>query len=459
MDEAGRSPKPRVLLIEDDPSGREVARYNLVKEGYEVTVADDGEAGIERFDAARHALVITDVKMPGVSGMDVLQAVKETAPNTPVIVVTAFGNVQLAVEAMKAGAEDFIGKPFNRDQLLLAVRRALDARGLREEVRALRRRVKGTERPIVSRSQAMTRLLDVVDRVAVSEATVLITGESGTGKELIARRLHARSARADGPFVAVNAAAIPDQLLESELFGHERGAFTGADRAREGRFRQARGGTIFLDEIAEIPLALQAKLLRVLQERVVDVVGGERPVPVDVRVVAATNRDLQAEVAAGRFREDLFYRLNVVEVSIPPLRERPEDIEPLARHFVTQIAGGRDLACPRPLIDELRARSWPGNVRELENACERAVVLCAGDTLSLEDLPRRASTPDPAGTEVWPELPLDGLSLIDLEKRVIERVLRMQSGNVSKSARYLGIPRHVLIYRMEKYGVRREPPR
>ena len=450
---------PRLLLIEDDPSGREIARYNLSKVGYEVTVAEDGEAGLARFDPARHALVLTDVKMPGVSGMDVLRVVKEATPSTPVIVVTAFGNVELAVAAMKAGAEDFIGKPFNRDQLLLAVRKALDTRSLREEVHALRRQVRGTERPIISRSDTMARLLDVVDRLAASEATALITGESGTGKELIARRIHARSARADGPFVAINAAAIPETLLEAELFGHERGAFTGAVQARKGKFRLAQGGTIFLDEVAELPATLQTKLLRVLQERVVDVVGGERPAPVDVRVVAATHRALPEEVAAGRFREDLFYRLNVVEVSIPPLRERTEDIEPLARHFVTRFAGDRDLECPDALIDELRARPWPGNVRELENACERVVVLCAGDTLSLDDLPPRALASGSAEEDAWPALPPDGLSLIDLERRVIERVIDMQGGNVSRSARYLGIPRHVLIYRMEKYGVRREPPR
>ena len=450
---------PRLLLIEDDPSGREIARYNLSKVGYEVTVAEDGEAGLARFDPARHALVLTDVKMPGVSGMDVLRVVKEATPSTPVIVVTAFGNVELAVAAMKAGAEDFIGKPFNRDQLLLAVRKALDTRSLREEVHALRRQVRGTERPIISRSDTMARLLDVVDRLAASEATALITGESGTGKELIARRIHARSARADGPFVAINAAAIPEPLLEAELFGHERGAFTGAVQARKGKFRLAQGGTIFLDEVAELPATLQTKLLRVLQERVVDVVGGERPAPVDVRVVAATHRALPEEVAAGRFREDLFYRLNVVEVSIPPLRERTEDIEPLARHFVTRFAGDRDLECPDALIDELRARPWPGNVRELENACERVVVLCAGDTLSLDDLPPRALASGSAEEDAWPALPPDGLSLIDLERRVIERVIDMQGGNVSRSARYLGIPRHVLIYRMEKYGVRREPPR
>ena len=452
--------RPRILVIEDDASARELARYNLSKQGYEVQVAGDGAEGLERFAAGRYDLVITDVKMPGISGLEVLRRVRGEAPagtQTPVIVVTAFGDVTMAVEAMKAGAEDFIGKPFNRDQLSLAVAKALEGRRLREEVRSLRRRLHGTEREIVSASNAMARVLEVADRVAASEATVLVSGESGTGKELVARRVHARSPRADGPFVAVNAAAIPENLLEAELFGHAKGAFTGADRAREGRFRQARGGTIFLDEVGELPLSLQTKLLRVLAERIVDVLGSDKPVPVDVRVVAASNRDLRQEVAEGRFREDLYYRLNVVEVHVPALRDRPEDIEPLARHFVERFSGGRDIALGSEVIDALRARSWPGNVRELENACERLVILCNDVQLSVADLPPDADAATSAvDADEWPALPPEGLSLIDLEKRVIERVLQRQGNNVSQSARYLGIPRHVLVYRMEKYDLRRK---
>jgi two-component system NtrC family response regulator len=452
------SPAPRdtILLIEDDPSGREVARFNLERAGYAVDCSPGGEEGLARFDAARHAVVITDVKMQGITGMEVLARIKAASPDTPVLVVTAFGNVELAVAAMRAGAWDFLGKPFNRDQLLLTVEKALAARRLQEEVRALRRQSRGVERPLVAASAPMRALLEVADRVAASEATVLITGESGTGKELVARRLHARSPRADGPFVTVNCAAVPAGLLESELFGHVRGAFTGADRDRPGRFREAHGGTLFLDEVAEIPPALQVKLLRVLQERTVDVLGRDRPQAVDVRVLAATNRDLAAEIREGRLREDLYYRLNVVELHVPALRERPDDLEPLVRHFVERAAPGRELAVTAELVAELTRRSWPGNVRELENACERLVVLCRGDTLEVADLPPLSPAPGARPSDEWPPLPPEGLSLVDLEKRVIERALALKGGNVSQTAVYLGVPRHILLYRLEKHGVRRD---
>ncbi|MFY0532930.1 sigma 54-interacting transcriptional regulator [Nannocystis pusilla] len=288
--------------------------------------------------------------------------------------------------------------------------------------------------------------------MARAAAPVLVTGESGTGKELIARRVHTRSPRHAGPFVAVNCAAIPAELLESELFGHVRGAFSGALRDRPGRFRQADGGTLFLDEVAELPAPLQAKLLRVLQERVVDVVGSDVPVPVDVRVIAATNRD------PGDLRGDLLYRLRVVEIELPPLRERVEDIPQLVRHFVARFAGGRDVEIPEDVLADMSSRTWPGNVRELENACERAVILCSGEVLRVEDLPpRTAAAPAvAAGGDEWlPALPEDGLSLVDLEKRVIERVLALKRGNITQAAAYLRVPRHVLSYRMEKYGLRR----
>ncbi len=338
---------------------------------------------------------------------------------------------------MKEGAADFVGKPFNRDHLLLSVSRALEGKQLREEVRQLRRKAAGVERPLIAASDAMRRVLEIADRVAGSDATVLVTGETGTGKELVARRVHARSERSDAPFVAINCAAVPGDLLESELFGHEKGAFTGATRAREGRFRQADGGTLFLDEIGELPGPLQGKLLRVLQERVVDVVGGDKPVPVDVRMVAATNRDLAAMAREGSFREDLLYRLNVLEVRVPPLRERPAEIEPLVRHFVERFAKGRDLSVPDDVMAELRSRPWPGNVRQLENACERLVILCPGDTLRVDDLPPREGGSASEPSAAWPELPPEGLSLVDLEKRVIERVLALKNGNVTQAAQYL----------------------
>jgi two-component system NtrC family response regulator len=454
-------PAKRILLIEDDPAGRELAAFNLEKAGHPVDAVASGEAGLEQFDPGRHGMVITDIRMPGVSGMDVLGKIKERSPATPVLVITAYGDVETAVEAMKLGAVDFIGKPFNRDHLLLVVERALAGRRLEQEVHSLRSRLGGVERPIVRASAAMEQVVEMADRVAASDATVLITGESGTGKELIARRIHSRSDRADGPFVPVNVAAMPAELLESELFGHEKGAFTGATRARKGRFRQADQGTIFLDEVGEIPPALQGKLLRALQERAIEVVGADVPVGVDVRVVAATNRDLAAEVKAGRFRDDLFFRLNVVEINVPPLRGRADDVDALVEHFVAGFGEGRELSIGADLLERLRARTWPGNVRELENACQRLVVLCPGSELRIDDLPpdvvgEGAAAGEGALLDGWPPLPEDGLSLVDLEKRVIERVLRLKGGNVTQAAVYLGVPRHVLAYRMEKYGIPRK---
>jgi len=450
------STKHRILLIEDDASGREMGAFNLRGAGHEVDVAASGEEGLAVFSNS-HDLVVTDIRMPGMSGLDVLRTIKSKAPDVPVVIITAFGSVDVAVEAMRGGAYDFIVKPFKRDQLLLTVARALENRALRAEVQTLRRKTKGIERPIVAASDAMRRVLDVADRVAPTDATVLITGETGTGKELVARRIHARSSRGDGPFVAVNCAAIPAELIESELFGHEKGAFTGANRARRGRFRQAQGGTIFLDEIGEMPLALQGKLLRALQEKRVDVVGSDVPVEIDARVIAATNQELPTRVAEGAFRQDLFYRLNVMEIPIPALRERPDDIDALVDHFVGEHSRDRDIGVSSVLREEMRRRPWPGNVRQLENACERAIILCPSDELRVEDLPPLVDSPaGPTSQSMeWPELPPEGLGLVDLEKRVIERVLLLKQGNVSQAAAYLRVPRHILTYRMAKYGIRR----
>ena len=450
----------RILFVDDDRAGREVALFNLRKAGHKVTAASDGQEGLSLFSPEKFDLVVTDVKMPGISGVDLLRRIRSLAPDVPVLVITAFGNVETAVEAMKAGAYDFIGKPFHRDQLLLSVEKALERRRLAAEVRNLRVRASGVEREIVSVSAAMQRVLEIADRVAATDASVLISGESGTGKEAIARRIHVRSPRAEGPFVAVNCAAIPGELLESELFGHARGAFTGAVRDRLGRFRQAERGTLFLDEIGEIPLDLQAKLLRALQERTVDVVGGDKPVPVDVRILAATNRDLLERIGEGTFREDLYYRLNVVEIRVPPLRERPEDIPPLVEHFLAELASDREVEVPPTVLDELKRRPWPGNVRELKNACERMVILCRGGEVSAADLPppppRRKGEDAAAEGEEWPALPAEGLSLVDLEKRVIERALRQKGGNITQAAAFLRIPRHILVYRIGKYGIRRD---
>ncbi len=451
----------RILFIDDDAGGRQMAVYNLRKAGYQVDEAENGRQGLERFRPESHDLVVTDVRMPEPSGIDVTRTLKERAPDVPVVVITAFADVDTAVAAMKAGALDFVIKPFGRDQLVMTVQRALEHRQLERENRELKRRLLGIERPIIYRSQAMADTVATADRVAQSQASVLVTGESGTGKELIARRIHARSQHDEGPFVVVNCTAIPAELVEAELFGHEKGAFTGATRARAGRFRQADRGTLFLDEVGELPLAVQGKLLRVLQEGVVDVVGADQPVSVDVRIIAATNRDLRGAVNEGAFRQDLYFRLNVVEISVPPLRSRPEDIAILAEHFVREFAAGQEIAISDQVLAELQRRDWPGNVRELRNACERMVVLCQGDTLALDALPEPAPGRTPQRTdgslENWPELPADGLSLLDLEKNVIQRAFALKKGNISETARYLRIPRHILVYRIEKYGISRPP--
>ncbi len=443
-----------ILFIDDDATGREVATYNLKRAGFAVDAAENGAAGLERFDPGRHAVVVTDLKMPRIDGMEVLRRVRERSPDTPVLVITAFGSMEIGVAAVREGAYDVLAKPFQRDQLQITVRRAAERARLLRDNRRLRRQLAGVERPIVHGGGSMAELLETVDRVANSDATVLVTGESGTGKELLARRIHARSPRVEAPFVSVSCAALPAELLESELFGHTRGAFTGAVRDRRGRFRAADGGTLFLDEVGELPAPLQGKLLRVLQERAVDVLGRDAPVPVDIRLVAATNRDLRAEVESGGFREDLYYRLAVVELPIPPLRDRPEDVEALVRHFVALHGGDRSLEIPDEVRAELRTRPWPGNVRELENACERMAILAPAGTLRASDLPSPAGAA-PAVDEAWLDALPDGLSLVDLEKRAIEHALRRTGGNLSAAARLLGVPRHILIYRVEKHGIPR----
>ena len=453
MDEIRDSERTAVLFIDDDATGREVAAYQLRQAGFAVELASDGREGLGKFDPDRHAVVITDLKMPRVGGMEVLQAVRERAPQVPVLVITAFGSMEVGVDAMRSGAYDVLAKPFQADQLQLVVARAAERSRLARENRRLRRQLSGVERPIVHASAVMAALIETVDRVARSEATVLVTGESGTGKELVARRVHARSARAEGPFVAINCAAVPADLLESELFGHDKGAFTGASKAREGRFRRAHGGTLFLDEVGALPEALQGKLLRVLQERMVDVVGRDEPVAVDIRLIAATNLDLRAPSARGDFREDLYYRLAVVELDVPPLRDRLDDLEPLARHFVGIAARDRTLSLPTAVIEVLQRRAWPGNVRELENACERMAILAPHDEVRAEDLPPAHGQVQGTADSWLDRLP-EGISLIDLEKQAIEHGLRRSQGNVSAAARALGVPRHILVYRIEKYGIR-----
>ena len=440
-----------ILLIEDDDSGRELGLFNLRRAGYRADGAASGEEGLGRFTPERYDLVITDVRMPGIDGLEVLGRIRAEAGEAfPVIVITAYGDVELAVTAMKAGATDFIGKPFNRDHLLLSVARALERRRLEQEVVRLRIRAAGIERPIIHASAAMTRVLEIADRLAASSAPALITGESGTGKELIARRIHVHSERAAGPFVVVHGPAIAGEGAELELFG---------DRRRGGRIRQAEGGTLLLDGLGELSPAIQGKLLRVVEEGIVCPTGGADEVAVDCRILAS----IRPEARSG-LRDDLLYRLAVVDIEVPPLRERPADILPLCAHFVGTFSGERELELSPELIEEMMRRPWPGNVRELENACERLVLLSPGPRLEPSDLPASAGAGDeeksgPATGDgldgFLAELPEEGLSLIDLERRLIRRVLGLKRWNVSQAALYLQIPRHVLAYRMEKYGIRR----
>ncbi|MEM8932348.1 MAG: sigma-54 dependent transcriptional regulator [Acidobacteriota bacterium] len=396
----GPGESARILIVDDEPKMAEAIATALRRSGHVCATAIDGEDALRLFDAHGADVVVTDRRMPRMHGIELLDALRERDGELPVILVTAFGDVPSAVDAMRRGAFDYLTKPFDLDELRALVARALDLRRLTRENRRLRRAL-ADERAgrLVAESAAMVDVLDWVDRAASSRATVLVTGESGTGKELVARRLHASSPRADGPFVAVNCAAFAVGVLESELFGHARGAFTGADSARRGCFERADGGTLLLDEIGEIDADFQAKLLRVLQEGEVQPVGSDEPVTVDTRVVAATRRDLRAAVDAGRFREDLYYRLNVLPVHLPPLRDRPDDIVPLTERILGRAKrhGGRSLALDPDAADALRAHPWPGNVRELENVLERAAVVARGNTLGVDDL--LFDTPTPADAD------------------------------------------------------------
>ncbi len=446
----------RILVVEDDASLRRVIEFTLEEAGYRILTADSGEAGLALFRREKPPVVVTDIQMPGISGYDLLREVKAAHPETLVIVVTAFGSVEKAVEAMKLGAYDYLTKPFSRDELRLVVEKALSFAGLRQENVRLREALAGRAdaASIIGVSEAMREVFEVVRRVAASEATVLIEGESGTGKELIARAIHHGSERRGGAFVPVNCSAIPRDLLESELFGHRKGAFTGAVKDRPGKFEQADGGTIFLDEVGELPLELQPKLLRALQEREIEPVGGS-PRKVDVRVVAATNRDLEEALEQGSFREDLYYRLAVVPVQLPPLRERTDDISPLVGHFLAKH-GGEGVSLSDEALRLLQGYPWPGNVRELENTVERMLVLRRGNELGERDLPAKIAIPRAEKGEGVLNLPPEGYPLADLEREAVLEALRRCGWNQTRAAGFLRIPRHTLIYRMEKYGIKRE---
>jgi DNA-binding NtrC family response regulator len=443
----------RVLIVDDEPRMAESIAIALGRRGHECIVAGSGREALARFAEQPAHVVVTDLKMPGMDGLELLAKLGEIAPRVPVIVLTAHGDVPSAVEAMSRGAFHFLTKPFDNDELRSLVARALQLSCLERENRELRRELRqqsGAE--LVAASEAMQKLLELVDRTAPSKASVLLLGESGTGKEVIARRIHFASDRVTGPFVAVNCKAFSPGVLESELFGHERGAFTGAAGARAGCFERAHGGTLLLDEIGEIDLDFQAKLLRVLQESEVLRVGGDRPRPVDVRIVAATNKDLRREVEDGRFREDLYFRLAVIPVHVPPLRERRDDVIPLAEHFLGQQARatGRDLALSEAARAALLSHDWPGNVRELENAIERGVVLARGDEVRPEDLLLDPGhDPEPAGGTLQDALDRAA------EAR-IRSALASSGGRRAEAAAALGIERTTLYRLMKRLGIEGE---
>ena len=453
---------PRVLVVDDETGVRESLRM-LLKSECEVVTADGAEAGLRAVAETPPDLVLLDLVMPGRSGLDVLAELSESASAPPVMVLTATKTVATAVEAMKLGAVDYVTKPFEVAELRIKIRRILERRALEREVARLSDELDERTRlgALVGRSEAMREVFRTIERLADSPATVLIRGESGTGKELAARAIHDLGPRAAGPFVPVNCAAIPDTLMESELFGHERGAFTDARDRRIGRFESATGGTLFLDEIGELPLALQAKLLRALQERVIERVGGGQPIPVDARIIAATNRDLEAEVREGRFREDLFYRIHVVPLVLPPLRDRRDDVRLLAERILARVrekAGRGPSRIARQAREALERHSWPGNVRELENVIERAVALVEGEVLELDDLPE--SIVQAGRTELLRDAVRSGSldfeeAVARFEQDLLCEALDRHDWNQTRTADALGITRRQLKLKMDRYRLSR----
>jgi len=453
----------KILIVDDERSMRDVLSIMLKRAGYDVTVANDGEEAIAQIEKELFDLVITDLKMPKAGGLDVLKAVKECSPDSVVLIITAFASAESAVEAMKLGAFDYLPKPFQVDEVQLKIRNALGQRRLSTDNMLLKREiaVKAPQAQLVGNSDAMRKVFDVIKKVADTKSNVLICGESGTGKELVARAIHANSARARMPFVTVNCSALPEALLESELFGHMKGSFTGAVANKAGLFEVANGGSVFLDEIGETTPAIQVKLLRVLQEREFRRVGGTRDVKVDVRVIAATNKDLDKAVAEGTFREDLYYRLDVIPVKLPPLRQRAEDIPLLVQHFLEKFAraGGKPAPAPPPdVMKLLMAHEWKGNVRELENLIERVVAFGGGAVMKEEDVAGWLHRPAPAGKPAYPtDLPPDGLDLeklIDsIEKDLLLKALERARWVKKRAAKLLQLNARSFRYRLSKFGI------
>lgn len=453
--------RKRILVVDDDESLRRVMQVQLQQSGYDAAAAASGAEALERLASVPVDLVLTDLKMPGMSGLDLLKRVRAEYPEVIVVLITAFGAVETAVEAMRSGAYDYVTKPVNIDELKMVLDRALEHLTLLQEIRTLRSSLDdkyGFEH-ILGRSSALLYVLDMASRAAQTDSTVLIRGETGTGKELLAKAIHFNSPRKDKPFVTINCGAIPKDLLESELFGHVKGSFTGATAHKKGKVELADGGTLFLDEIGELPLELQVKLLRLIQQGEIEKVGATEPQIVDVRVIAATHRNLVAMTEDGTFREDLYYRLAVIPLEMPPLRERAEDIPELADHFLlkTKLKHKREaLTLPASLLPYFSAYRWPGNIRELENVIERLVVLTRGDEITLNDLPDFLRRERPSLDALHLDLPEEGISLEAVERELILRALKKFDWNQTQAAKYLDLSRKTLIYRMEKYGIREE---
>jgi len=447
---------PAILIVEDEAKMRRLLELNLGEDGFTTFSAGDAETGLKLLRENPVDLVVTDLKLPGMNGLEFLQSVKRQSAAMPVVVMTAFGSVETAVEAMKAGASDYVLKPFSLSEMRMVIHKELDVRNLREENRSLREALgkKYSHPNIVARSAKMQEVLATVERVAPTNSTVLLGGESGVGKDLIARAIHEKSKRTRGPFLKINSTAIPENLLESELFGFEKGAFTGAAASKPGKFELADKGTLFLDEIGDVPPAIQVKLLRVLQEREFERLGGTKTIKVDVRLVAATNRDLRAALEEKTFREDLYYRLNVVPIDIAPLRERKEDIPDLVNLFITRFAtdSGKTIEGISPqAMQALVNYHWPGNVRELQNIVERACALAKGNALEPADIhiDTRPSKSAAAGDGFLP----DGMTLEQWEDEMVKEALRRANGNKSQAARLLGLSRNALRYRLSKIGI------
>ena len=449
---------PRALIVDDEPAECELVRDALAHAGFEAHSAQTPARALELLATRPFDVVLTDLNMPTMSGTDLCRRITETVPHVPVVLVTAFGSIDSAVDAMRAGAYDFLTKPFDVDAVALVLRRAVEHRALRCEVDALRRVVDTSQRygGLLGTSQAMRDIYGVIERIADNDAPVLITGESGTGKEMVAREIHSRGRQSKGRFVAVNCAAMPEALLETELFGHVRGAFTDARERREGLLVTANGGTLLLDEIGDMPLGLQPKLLRALQERVVRPVGATEEVPFEARIIAATNRDLETAIEAGRFREDLFYRINVIQLELPPLRARGGDALALAQNFLGEAAvrNGKPVPGLTPeAAERLLAYDWPGNVRELRNCMERVVALMRGERVGVEDLPPKVRDYRSGHVLIAGDHPHELQPLEEVERRYILRVVEACKGNKSQAARVLGIGRKTLYRRLVSFGV------